>query len=237
MQGLKYGARINPHPENPPPGRLGAAPCLNLFKLPFANPSLGSRWELVIPLGLRATRGVIWWSRGGTAGTESAPLVFGGGRGGGTSSTGAPPVPVSSLRGVTVAASILWHPLRRSPCRRGAVMLNTPGVWFGCSQGYFLGGCSGPGLKGMCPQILPLAPSFKEGIGQGRTAGRIPSLGEELPSCRESGAGACCSVPLTHVLSPKCSELGSGSCAGGGEEQREKSRGAESAPGRMMELG
>lgn len=89
----------------------------------------------------------------------------------------------------------------------------------------------------MCPQILPLAPSFKEGIGQGRTAGRIPSLGEELPSCRESGAGACCSVPLTHVLSPKCSELGSGSCAGGGEEQREKSRGAESAPGRMMELG
>lgn len=121
-------------------------------------------------------------------------------------------------------------------------------------SGVFLGGCSGPGLKGrgvselasgatdgsllrMRPQILPLAPSFKEGIGQGRTAGRIPSLGEQPPSCRESGAGACCSIHPPHALSPKCSELGSGSCALGGEEQREKSRGAESAPGRMMERG
>lgn len=167
---------------------------------------------------------------------------------------GAPPVPVSSLQGIIVAVSILWLPIHRSVCRRGAVMLNTPGVRFGCSQGYFWGGCNRTELKGrgvsefasgamdgsllrVRPQILPLAPSFKEGIGQGRTAGRIPSLGEQPPSCRESGAGACCSIPPPHVLSPKCSELGSGSCALGREEQKEKSRGAESAPGRMMERG
>lgn len=44
---------------------LSAAPSLNLFKLYFANPSLGSHCELVIPLGLRAVRRQRLPSRGG----------------------------------------------------------------------------------------------------------------------------------------------------------------------------
>lgn len=49
---------------------LSAAPSLNLFKLYFANPSLGSHCELVIPLGLRAVR---WQRPPGREGAVSAP--------------------------------------------------------------------------------------------------------------------------------------------------------------------